>query len=130
MLFRSIGWGSNFSVNLKIEHITTPDNELTLAASGSIVYQKQLNSTTRRIVYKTDPTNPHPNNLSVQIYDSKAGESMGIRNLMVCHTLAEVESTLIINDSNTTAVTRAADECFVDYQLPPNTYRDLKGFKL
>ena len=25
--------------------------------------------------------------------------------------------------------TRAADECFVDYQLPPNTYRDLKGFK-
>lgn len=28
-----------------------------------------------------------------------------------------------------TAVTRAADECFVDHQLPPNTYRDLKGFK-
>ena len=31
--------------------------------------------------------------------------------------------------TNGTAVTRAADECFVDYQLPPNSYRDLKGFK-
>ena len=30
--------------------------------------------------------------------------------------------------TTTTAVTRAADECFVDYQLPPNKYRDLKGF--
>ena len=30
--------------------------------------------------------------------------------------------------TNGTAVTRAADECFVDYQLPPNKYRDLKGF--
>ena len=38
-------------------------------------------------------------------------------------------STTFIPTTTAVTVTRAADECFVDYQLPPNTYRDLKGFK-
>ena len=61
------------------------------------------------------------------LYVNSFGWGVEITPLGVYQGAVPTESTVF--PTNGIAVTRAADECFVDYQLPPNTYRDLKGFK-
>lgn len=60
-----------------------------------------------------------------QTYQGEAGKGYLVRNLQVEAT--EFPTSYI--PTTTETVTRAADIAVVDYQLPPNKYRNLKGYK-